>query len=71
MNSKYEITECFLPALLALAPRFKPISVDEGRRIEFEYALKMAAVQEELKMTTVMNLIPRNCHPPVKDPLLA
>ncbi|KAI6043402.1 hypothetical protein EDC04DRAFT_2562969, partial [Pisolithus marmoratus] len=60
LASKYDIKEWFLPALLALARRSKPISVEEGRLIGFENALKVAAVREELKMTRVMNSIPRN-----------
>ncbi|KAI6043406.1 hypothetical protein EDC04DRAFT_2600267 [Pisolithus marmoratus] len=71
LTSKYEVAECFLPALLALARQSKLISVEERCQIEFEYALKVAAVREELKMMRVMNSIPRIYHPPMKDPLLA
>ncbi|KAI6040624.1 hypothetical protein EDC04DRAFT_3140241 [Pisolithus marmoratus] len=60
LASKYEIKEWYLPALLTLARRSKPISIEEGHRIGFENALKVAAVREELKMMRVMNSIPRN-----------
>ncbi|KAI5985622.1 hypothetical protein EDD15DRAFT_2122345, partial [Pisolithus albus] len=45
---QYDIKEWLLPALLALAQRSAPISVEEGRRIGFENALKLASVREKL-----------------------
>ncbi|KAI6117712.1 hypothetical protein EDD16DRAFT_997716 [Pisolithus croceorrhizus] len=50
---QYDIREWLLPALLALARRSAPISVDEGRRIGFENALKLASVREKLQLGTV------------------
>ncbi|KIK19623.1 hypothetical protein PISMIDRAFT_682942 [Pisolithus microcarpus 441] len=50
---QYDIREWLLPALLALARRSAPISVEEGRRIGFENALKLASVREKLKLRTV------------------
>ncbi|KAI5983060.1 hypothetical protein EDD15DRAFT_2179678, partial [Pisolithus albus] len=50
---QYDIKEWLLPALLALAQRSAPISVEEGRRIGFENALKLASVREKLKLRTV------------------
>ncbi|KAI6162489.1 hypothetical protein EDD17DRAFT_549756 [Pisolithus thermaeus] len=50
---QYDIREWLLPALLALARRSAPISVEEGRRIGFENALKLASVREKLQLGTV------------------
>ncbi|KIO11434.1 hypothetical protein M404DRAFT_995094 [Pisolithus tinctorius Marx 270] len=49
LASKYEIKKWQLPALVELADRPSPISVEEGRLIGFENALKLAAVREEFK----------------------
>lgn len=54
LASKYGIKKWLLPSLLELAKRARPISVEEGRRIGFENALKLAAVREELKMTNTI-----------------
>ncbi|KAI6035988.1 hypothetical protein BKA83DRAFT_4156596 [Pisolithus microcarpus] len=44
------IDKWLLPALLALARRSAPISIEEGRCIGFENALKLASVREKLKL---------------------
>ncbi|KAI5983067.1 hypothetical protein EDD15DRAFT_1629540 [Pisolithus albus] len=51
---QYDIRVWLVPALLALAQRSAPISVEEGRRIGFENALKLASVREKLKLQTVV-----------------
>ncbi|KAI6043412.1 hypothetical protein EDC04DRAFT_2891036 [Pisolithus marmoratus] len=47
---QYGIEEWLLPSLLALAQRPDPISVEEGRRLGIETALKLASVREKLKL---------------------
>ncbi|KAG6326709.1 hypothetical protein ID866_12380 [Astraeus odoratus] len=47
---KYDIRQWLLPSLLLLARRPEPISVEEGRRMGFETALKLASVREKLKL---------------------
>ncbi|KAI6040611.1 hypothetical protein EDC04DRAFT_2566843 [Pisolithus marmoratus] len=59
LASKYGIKQWILPALLVLAQRSEPISVEEGHRIGFDNALKLAAVREEFKRTRLVNLIHR------------
>lgn len=44
---QYDIKEWMLPALLKLARRPDPISIEEGRRMGFETALKLASVREK------------------------
>ncbi|KAI6040621.1 hypothetical protein EDC04DRAFT_1459408 [Pisolithus marmoratus] len=67
LASKYETKKWLLPALIALARRSEPISVEEGRCIGFENALKLAAVREklaaireEVRATKVMDWVQRN-----------
>ncbi|KAI6040627.1 hypothetical protein EDC04DRAFT_1459879 [Pisolithus marmoratus] len=67
LASKYEIKKWLLPALSALARRSEPISVEEGRCIGFENALKLAAVREklaamreEVTATKVLDWVQRN-----------
>lgn len=47
---QYNIKEWLLPSLLALAQRPDPISVEEGRYLGIETALKLASVREKLKL---------------------
>ncbi|KAI6124777.1 hypothetical protein EDD16DRAFT_1724827 [Pisolithus croceorrhizus] len=56
---QYDVREWLLPALLTLAQRSTPISVEEGRRIGFENALKLASVREKLQLRTVEETIRR------------
>ncbi|KAI6040629.1 hypothetical protein EDC04DRAFT_1460135 [Pisolithus marmoratus] len=49
---QYGIKEWLLPSLLALAQRPEPISVEEGRQLGIETALKLASVREKLKLET-------------------
>ncbi|KAI5997632.1 hypothetical protein F5J12DRAFT_333967 [Pisolithus orientalis] len=51
---QYNIEEWLLPALLVLARRSAPISIEEGRRIGFENALKLASVREKFRLETVV-----------------
>ncbi|KAI5997631.1 hypothetical protein F5J12DRAFT_889432 [Pisolithus orientalis] len=51
---QYNIREWLLPAFLALAKRPTPISIEEGRRIGFENALKLASVREKLRLVMVV-----------------
>ncbi|KAI6139541.1 hypothetical protein BKA82DRAFT_4223017 [Pisolithus tinctorius] len=51
---QYNIREWLLPAFLALAKRPAPISIEEGRRIGFENALKLASVREKLRLEIVV-----------------
>lgn len=60
LASKYGIKKWMLPALLELAERARPISVEEGRLIGFENALKLAAVREELKTTNTIGYTVEN-----------
>ena len=46
---QYEIKEWLLPALLKLAQRPEPISIEEGHRIGFETTVKLASVREKVK----------------------
>ncbi|KAI6124778.1 hypothetical protein EDD16DRAFT_1703578 [Pisolithus croceorrhizus] len=54
LASKYGIKRWLLPALTQLAERPWPISVEEGRRIGLENALKLAAVRERLKVANTV-----------------
>ncbi|KAI5997683.1 hypothetical protein F5J12DRAFT_851199, partial [Pisolithus orientalis] len=47
---QYDIKGWLLPSLLALAQRHNPISVEEGRRLGIETALKLASVREGLRL---------------------
>ncbi|KAL4068136.1 hypothetical protein J3A83DRAFT_3816544 [Scleroderma citrinum] len=47
---QYDIKEWLLPALLKLAQRPEPISIEEGRRIGFETTVKLAAVREKVTL---------------------
>jgi len=49
---QYDIREWMLPALLKLARRPEPISIEEGRRMGFETALKLASVREKFSQET-------------------
>ena len=49
---QYEIKEWLLPALLKLAQRPEPISIEEGYRIGFETTVKLASVREKVSMST-------------------
>ncbi|KAI6139534.1 hypothetical protein BKA82DRAFT_48882, partial [Pisolithus tinctorius] len=51
---QYNIQEWLLSALLMLARRSAPISIEEGRRIGFENALKLASVREKLQLETTV-----------------
>ncbi|KAI6146765.1 hypothetical protein BKA82DRAFT_145948 [Pisolithus tinctorius] len=51
---QYNIREWLLPAFLALAQRPALISIEEGRRIGFENALKLASVREKLRLEMVV-----------------
>ncbi|KAL4068137.1 hypothetical protein J3A83DRAFT_3816543 [Scleroderma citrinum] len=44
---QYDIKEWLLPALLKLAQRAESINIEEGRRMGFETALKLASVREK------------------------
>ncbi|KAL4068133.1 hypothetical protein J3A83DRAFT_4413724 [Scleroderma citrinum] len=46
----YDVTEWIMPALLKLAQRPEPISFEEGRRLGFETALKLASVREKFRI---------------------
>ena len=48
---QYEIKEWLLPALLKLAQRSEPISIEESRRIGLETAVKLASVREKVMLT--------------------
>ncbi|KAI6124775.1 hypothetical protein EDD16DRAFT_521522 [Pisolithus croceorrhizus] len=48
--TRYDIKEWLLPSLLAIARRPNPISVEEGRRLGIETALKLASVREKLRL---------------------
>ena len=52
---QYEIKEWLLPALLKLAQRSEPISIEEGRRIGFETTVKLASVREKVMLTGSSN----------------
>lgn len=45
---KYEIREWLFGAYLALGKRIEPLSVEEGHRLGFDFAIKMASVREQL-----------------------
>lgn len=45
---KYEIREWLFGAYLALGKRLEPLSVGEGQRLGFDFAIKMASVREQL-----------------------
>ncbi|KAI5996610.1 hypothetical protein F5J12DRAFT_853316 [Pisolithus orientalis] len=47
---QYDIKGWLLPSLLALAQRHGPISVEEGRCLGIETALKLASVWEGLRL---------------------
>ncbi|KAI6141496.1 hypothetical protein BKA82DRAFT_161628 [Pisolithus tinctorius] len=51
---QYNVREWLLPAFLALAKRPTPISIEEGRCIGFENALKLALVREKLRLEMVV-----------------
>ncbi|KAI5987319.1 hypothetical protein EDC04DRAFT_1501552 [Pisolithus marmoratus] len=57
LATTYGIKKWLLPALLALAQRPEPIRIDEGRRMGFENALKLAALREQLEETKVVDRI--------------
>ncbi|KAI5983064.1 hypothetical protein EDD15DRAFT_2179700, partial [Pisolithus albus] len=50
LANRYDIKEWLLPSLLALAQRPDPISIEEGRRLGLETALKLASVREKLRL---------------------
>ena len=45
---KYEIREWLFGAYLALGKRVDPLTVEEGHRLGFDFAIKMASVREQL-----------------------
>ena len=47
---QFEIKVWMLPTLLKLAQRAEPITMEEGRRMGFETALKLSAVREKVKL---------------------
>ena len=49
---QYDVKQWMLPALLKLARRPEPISIDEGRLMGFETALKLASVREKFSPET-------------------
>ncbi|KAI6040631.1 hypothetical protein EDC04DRAFT_1459952 [Pisolithus marmoratus] len=57
LASTYGIKKWLLPALLVLAQRPEPIKIEEGRRMGFENALKLAALREQLEETKVIDRI--------------
>ncbi|KAI5996623.1 hypothetical protein F5J12DRAFT_352718 [Pisolithus orientalis] len=59
---QYNIQEWLLSALLVLARRSAPISIEEGRRIGFENALKLASVREKLRLETAVEEFPYIYH---------
>ena len=50
LATQFEIKGWMLPTLLKLAQRAEPISMEEGRRMGFETALKLSAVREKVKL---------------------
>lgn len=50
LATRYDIKEWLLPSLLAIAQRPDPISVEEGKRLGIETALKLASVREKLRL---------------------
>ncbi|KIO04197.1 hypothetical protein M404DRAFT_26410 [Pisolithus tinctorius Marx 270] len=52
---QYDLKEWLLSSLLALAQRPDPISIEEGRRLGIETALKLASVREKLKLERMRN----------------
>ncbi|KAI6145074.1 hypothetical protein BKA82DRAFT_1002237 [Pisolithus tinctorius] len=60
LASKYEIKRWQLPALLELAKRSLPISVEEGRLIGLENALKLAVVREQFQRMKLMDVVLRD-----------
>ncbi|KIO06259.1 hypothetical protein M404DRAFT_998921, partial [Pisolithus tinctorius Marx 270] len=48
LAAQYGTDEWLLRSLLALAKKPDPISVEEGRRLGLEVALKLASVREQL-----------------------
>ncbi|KAI6130100.1 hypothetical protein EV401DRAFT_2128668 [Pisolithus croceorrhizus] len=60
LASKYGIRRWLLPALIELAERSWPLSLEEGHRIGFENALKLAAVRERLRVANTMDWIEDN-----------
>ena len=51
LATQYEIKEWLLPALLKLAQRSEPISIEESRRIGLETTVKLASVREKVRLT--------------------
>jgi len=47
---RYDVTEWTMPALLQLAQRPEPISIEEGRMLGLETALKIASVREKIRI---------------------
>ena len=47
---RYDVTEWTLSALLKLAQRPEPISIEEGRKLGLETALKIASVREKFRL---------------------
>ncbi|THH08473.1 hypothetical protein EW145_g2676, partial [Phellinidium pouzarii] len=45
---KYDIREWLFGAYLALGKRVEPLTVDEGARLGFDFAIKMARIREQL-----------------------
>lgn len=45
---RYDIREWLFGAYLALGKRLEPLTVDEGARLGYDFALKMASVREQL-----------------------
>lgn len=60
LASKYQIKKWQLPALLEFAKRSELISVEEGRLIGFENALKLAAVREQFQKMKLLDVIVRD-----------
>jgi len=50
LAQRYDVTEWIVPTLLKLAQRPEPISIEEGRRLGWETALKIASVREKFRM---------------------
>ncbi|KAI5987144.1 hypothetical protein F5J12DRAFT_916092 [Pisolithus orientalis] len=59
---QYNIQEWLLLALLVLVRRSAPISIEEGHRIGFENALKLASVREKLRLETAVEEFPYIYH---------
>ncbi|KAL4076913.1 hypothetical protein V8B97DRAFT_1938176 [Scleroderma yunnanense] len=60
---QYNIDEWLLPALLALAQRPEPISVEEAHRIGLETTVKLASVREKIKIEITTDTTPCSFKP--------